>query len=428
MLNWDRRKFLKNLGVGAAALTFPASCIPNLKSGIQSKPNILFVAIDDLRPQLNCYGHQQMISPNIDRLASKGTIFERAYCQVPVCGASRASLLTGIRPTKTRFVDYKTQADTDVENVMSLPAYLKSTGYNTISNGKVFHHIDDCSDSWSDSPWRPLGDWAKRGYLSGGNKKYVAENNGAYGPAYENADVTDNEYSDGKLTDKSIADLKKLKNTNQPFFLSVGYLKPHLPFTAPTRFWDMYNRKDIDLADNPFRPKGAPDAALHDWGELRKYAGIPKTGRLTDDFARTLIHGYYACVSSTDFQVGRLLDEVDRLGLSDNTIIVLWGDHGWNLGEHGLWCKHCNFETSLHSPLILSTPWHKGGQISNALTEFVDIYPSLAELCNLNLPDHLEGKSFVPLLDNPDLSWKEAVFSRYKDGDSIKTDRYRYTE
>jgi len=426
-MSWNRREFLKIVGRSALPLLSANSLLYPLLTKRQS-PNILFIAVDDLRPQLNCYGHQQMISPNIDRLAAQGMIFHRTYCQVPVCGASRASLLMGRRPTRSRFLDYSTRADVDCPDVQSLPGYLKANGYHTISNGKVFHHKNDNSSSWSESSWRPQGEWAKRGYLSYDNKKYVLENKGAYGPAFENADVSDNAYSDGKLTDKSITDLRKLKAANQPFFLGVGYLKPHLPFTAPKRFWDLYRRENINLADNPFRPEGAPNAALHNWGELRKYAGIPKHGPLSEDLARTLVHGYYACVSSTDFQIGRLLNELDQLGLADNTVVILWGDHGWNLGEHGLWCKHCNFETSLHSPMIISTPWHKGGQKTEALTEFVDIYPSLVEICGLPRPDNLEGKSFMPLLENPDHKWKKAVFSRYKEGDSIKTDRYRYTE
>ncbi len=190
----------------------------------------------------------------------------------------------------------------------------------------------------------------------------------------------------------------------------------------------MYKPEEIDLADNPFRPKGAPDAALHNWGELRSYHGIPPKGPLSEELARKLVHGYYACVSCTDAQIGRVVAEIDRLGLRDNTVIVLWGDHGWNLGEHGLWCKHCNFETSLHSPLIVNAPGIAGGGKSNALTEYLDIYPSLCELCDLPKPNHLQGRSFVPLLKNPDLPWKKAVFSRYFKGDSVKTDRYRYTE
>ena len=260
------------------------------------------------------------------------------------------------------------------------------------------------------------------------NQKLIAKDPEKRGPAFESADVPDNAYFDGMIADKGISDLGQLKDLDKPFFLALGFLKPHLPFNAPKKYWDMYEREEIDLADNPFRPKGAPDAALHNWGELRAYHGIPPEGPLPESIARTLVHGYYACVSYTDAQIGRVLAELEDLGLKDNTIVVLWGDHGWNLGEHGLWCKHCNFETSLHSPLIVRVPGAKAGARTNALTEYVDIYPSLCELCELPLPRHLHGKSFVPLLKDPNLPWKTAVFSRYYAGDSVKTDRYRYTQ
>lgn len=423
----DRRTFLKTAGLGTASALIPVSFI-GTGCDKKKKSNVLFIAVDDLRPQLGCYGHHQTISPNIDRLASTGTVFERTYCQVPVCGASRASLLMGIRPTRTRFVDFKTMAEDDLPNAASLPKYLKEHGYHTVSNGKIFHHNNDYQDSWCEVPWRPTGDWVGRGYLSEKNKSIAEGDDQGRGPAFEKYDVSDHVYPDGRLTDKTIADMNRLKEIKNPFFLAVGYLKPHLPFNAPKRFWDLYERENIDLADNPFRPKGAPDVALHNWGELRNYYGIPKKGPLSDDLARTLVHGYYACVSYTDHLIGRLLVELKHLGLDKNTITVLWGDHGWNLGEHGLWCKHCNFETSLHSPLIISSPWHGRGKRTEALTEFVDIYPTICDLCEMPIDGHLEGQSMVPLLENPERPWKGAVYSRYKDGDSVKTDRYRYTE
>jgi len=422
-----RRDFLKAVGMGTAALATPG-CLFAARKGVArvKKPSVLFIAVDDLRPQLGCYGHKQMLSGNIDGLAADGVIFLRSYCQVPVCGASRASLLTGVRPTRNRFISYNVWAEKDLPGALSLPKHFKNNGYHTISNGKVFHHANDCKDSWSENPWRPKGAW--RNYLLEENKKLAREGAGGKGPAFESADVLDNTYFDGMIADKAISDLRRLKDTDRPFFLALGFFKPHLPFNAPKKYWDLYKREEIDLADNPFRPKGAPDAALHNWGELRAYEGIPRKGPLPETIARTLIHGYYACVSYTDAQIGKVLAELDRLGLRDNTIIVLWGDHGWNLGEHGLWCKHCNFETSLHSPLIVAAPGIKGGKKTNALTEYLDIYPSLCELCNLPLPAHLQGKSFVPLMKKPKRPWKKAVFSRYYNGDSVKTDRYRYTE
>jgi iduronate 2-sulfatase len=427
MKHYTRRDLLKAMGSGAVAFGMPELLFAGQENRAgRKRPNVLFIAVDDLRPQLGCYGHKQMISPNIDRLSSDGVTFLRSYCQVPVCGASRASLLTGVRPTKDRFLGYDTWAEKDLPGALSIAKHFKLNGYHTISNGKVFHHKNDCRDGWSEEPWRPKGSWLN--YLLEENKKLVDQGSNQRGPAYEAADVAENAYFDGMIADKGISDLRRLKAMDKPFFLALGFLKPHLPFNAPKKYWDMYKRQDIDLADNPFRPKGAPDAALHNWGELRAYHGIPAKGALPDELARTLVHGYYACVSYTDAQIGKVLAELERLRLRDNTIVILWGDHGWNLGEHGLWCKHCNFETSLHSPLIVRGPGIKAGVKTNALTEYLDIYPSLCELCGLPLPGHLQGRSFVPLLSNPNLPWKKAVFSRYIRGDSVKTDRYRYTE
>lgn len=420
-----RRDFLRTAAVTALTATSP---ITSLRAAPKKKPNVLFIAVDDLRPQLNCFGHEQMISPNLDRLASEGVIFSRSYCQVPVCGASRASLLSGVRPTRNRFVGYDTWQDKDLPGAVSLPRHFKNNGYRTISNGKIYHHANDAKGSWSEQPWNPEvtgGNW--RDYVSQAAQQIAADNNGA-GPAYECADVQDSQYRDGKLADKTMADLKRLKDKDDPFFLAVGFWKPHLPFNAPKKYWDLYERDKIPMADNPVPPKDAPKAAIHNWGELRGYASIPPRGPLSDEDARTLVHGYYACVSYTDAQVGRVLNQLDQLGLRDNTIVILWGDHGWNLREHGLWCKHCNFDTAMNAPLLVSAPSIKGGQESNALTEFVDIYPSLCDLAGLEKPDHLDGQSFFPLLKRPGTPWKKAVFSRYMNGESIRTDRYIYSE
>lgn len=394
------------------------------------RPNILFIPVDDLRPQLHCYGQEQSVSPNIDRLAHEGVVFTRPYCQVPVCGATRASLLTGVRPTRDRFVTFRTNSDEDLPNALTLPQHFRNHGYITISDGKVFHHNGDTAErSWSRPPWLPHHDpdetW--RNYLLAENKAADVSNDHR-GPPFECAEVPDNAYDDGRIADRAIHDLHELAAQDAPFFLAVGFLKPHLPFNAPKRYWDYYRRDDLDLADNPFRPNNAPDEAMHSWGELRHYAGIPHEGPVSEDMAHSLVHGYHAATSYTDAQVGRLLDELDALGLRETTIVVLWGDHGWQLGEHGLWCKHCNFNTSLWAPLIVSAPDMKGEQRCAALVEFVDIYPSLCELAGLPLPDHLEGASFVPVMDDPERPWKQAVFSRYHAGESVRTDRYLYTE
>ncbi len=423
----NRRTFIQRTGTGIAGLAAGLT-LNRGRLEASKKPNILFIAVDDLRPELGCYGRGQIKSPNIDRLAENGAVFERAYCQVPVCGASRASLLTGVRPTRHRFIDYYTKVDDDLPGALTLPGHFKNGGWHTVSNGKIFHHGNDCLTSWSETPWHPKpkrGSW--RNYQLEDNLA-IDEEGTTRGSAYECADVPDNAYFDGMICDKSLNDMRRLAKTGQPFFLAAGFMKPHLPFNAPKKYWDMYRFEDIDPASNPFRPQGAPDAAMHKFGELRRYYGIPEDGPLSEELSRKLIHGYYASVSCSDAQIGRLLDELDSLGIRDNTIVVLWGDHGWQLGEHGLWCKHCNFENALHSPLIVSAPGYGHAVRTNALVEFVDIYPTLCDLAGLETPSHLEGKSLLPLLDNPDRAWKNAAFSRYYNGDSVKTDRYRYTE
>lgn len=425
--NHSRREFLRTLGAGAATLALP-SLLQGQMIDVR-RTNVLFIAVDDLRPQLGCYGDEQIVSPNIDRLAGRGVVFNRCYCQSPVCGASRASLLSGIRPTRDRHFVWDLHADKQWGAPLSLPRHFREQGYHTISNGKIYHHKNDGQGSWSEPPWGPKGNWVGRGYVLEENKKIAREAaTPGIGPAFECADVDDSDYPDGAIADKAIADLKRLKAMGKPFFLATGFLKPHLPFNAPKRYWDLYERDKIELADNPYRPKDAPDAAIHNWGELRQYHGIPKEGPLSEDMARTLIHGYRACTSYTDAQIGRVLKELDRLSLWRNTIVVLWGDHGWNLGEHTLWCKHCHLKTSLRSTLIVRDPWLKGGVKTDGLTEFVDIYPTLCELAGLPRPKHLEGRSFARLLRDPNWPWREAIYSRYYEGESVRTDRYCYTE
>ncbi len=223
-------------------------------------------------------------------------------------------------------------------------------------------------------------------------------------------------------------DLRRLKDREEPFFLAVGFFKPHLPFVAPKKYWDLYDHNKIQIPATYHRPANAPSQAIHSFGELRAYANVPKSGPVSDDMARDLIHGYYACVSYTDAQVGKLLDALHSLGLDDNTIVVLWGDHGWNLGEHTLWCKHCCFETSMRTTLIVKAPHVAGGKKTAGLTELIDVYPTLCELTGLPTPAHAQGQSFAPLLKEPGRSWKPAAVGRFRDGDTIRTDQYRFTE
>jgi iduronate 2-sulfatase len=400
------------------------------------RPNVLFIAVDDLRPQLKCYGKTFMHTPHLDRLAERGVLFERAYCMVPTCGASRASLMTGIRPAPNRFVNYLTWANKDTPDARTLNTHFKEHGYTTISLGKIFHHAKDNVHGWSEAPWRPkTGDYHNAALQT----RAMAEHRQAYpegrkprGMPYETFDAPDNSYRDAENASKAISHMKRFaQDRDSPFFLAVGFYKPHLPFCAPQKYWDLYDASKIDLPHNYRAPEGAPKVALHSSGELRAYAGIPPKGPVALETARKLIHGYYACVSFIDAQVGRLLDALDQLGLAENTIIVLWGDHGWQLGEHGMWNKHSCFETSMHAPLLVAAPGEaavKPGTRVSALTEFIDIYPSLCELSGLPLPAHLQGRSFVPLLKNPQAPWKPYAVGRYRSGDTIRSDQYRFSE
>jgi arylsulfatase A-like enzyme len=394
-----------------------------------------------------------MKTPNIDRLAAEGVLFNNAYCNIPVCGASRASIMSGMRGTSTRFVNWFTKMEEDVPGIPSLPEQFRKNGYRTISLGKLFHHADDCLDSWSISPWRPDQhpgrEWSGRGYLNEKSQRLAASGVSGYGPAFEKGDEPQRKYPDEVLADKAIEQLKGLGKSGQPFFLAVGFFKPHLPFNAPAAYWDMYQPSEEFLADNPYRPENAPDEAFYSLGqlsqqgwpqteedsadvyptkEMRNYTGIPSAGHIPDSLATRLIHGYYAAVSFIDDMVGRVLDGLEKEGLAENTIVVLIGDHGWQLGEHGLWCKHCNFRNVLQTPLLISVPWLKKRHTTDALAELVDIYPTLLELCALDQPGHLEGNSLVPILLAPDQEIKDAVFLRYLAGSTIITKRYAYTE
>ena len=391
----------------------------------EKKPmNILFIAVDDLRPELNFYGASQIKSPNFDKLAQQSLVFNRAYCNVPVCGASRASLLTGARPTRYRFLDFKTSADKDMPEAVTLPMIFKQNGYTTISNGKIFHNIEDDSLAW-DNAWFPEGNI--RDYQLEENIKLNTDEDAIRGYAYEMADVDDTVYFDGRIANKGIEDLRQLKKNKEPFFLALGFMKPHLPFNAPTKYWNMYDEKDIHLPENYFRPESTPKEAFHNSGELRAYYDIPKKGDVDDKTALKMLHGYYACVSYVDAQIGRVLNELENLGLAENTIVVLWGDHGYNLGEHKMWCKHCTFETSMRTPLVVKVPGVTKGIKSDGIAEYIDIYPTLCELANIKPPNHLEGESFVPLLKGEKRN-KDFAISKYGDAIALIKGDLFYTE
>jgi len=330
---------------------------------------------------------------------------------------------------------------------VTLPQHFKNNGWTSISLGKVFHHSEkepgDDPQSWSEPSWyhgEPYRHWfAKESDDFIKRLKKLPEKERPKlirGPPFEAANEPDDSYPDAQTAAKAIETLRRLKSSDKPFFLGVGFVKPHLPFTCPQRYWDMYPANTIKLPDNYYPPEDVPEPALHNWYELRTYGGIPATGGISDETALNLIRGYRACISFMDVQVGRVLGELDRLGLRDNTIVVFFGDHGYHLGENGIFTKMTNFELGTHAPLIVSIPRQKtAGKSTRALVEFVDMYPTLTELVGLPLPAHLEGTSFAPLLTNPNQPWKKAVFSQYlrpgKDkfmGRSVRVDRWRYTE
>ncbi len=293
------------------------------------KPNILFIAVDDLRPELGCYGKLQIKSPNIDNLAAEGLTFINAYCNVPVCGASRASLLTGIRPTMNRFVTWHTYAQDDAPDAISLPEYFQNNGYHTLSLGKVFHHIDDMPESWSEEPWSPVQETGYLDYLSEENNRIMTNaSEGERANPYEAADVDDGSYHDGKIALRAIEKLQQLKRQGKPFFLATGFLRPHLPFNAPKKYWDLYPEESIHLPSNYYRPENTPDIAMPNFGELRAYYGVPAKGAVPDEMAHELIRGYYASVRYVDAQIGKVLDALESLGMAENTTVILCGDHG----------------------------------------------------------------------------------------------------
>ncbi|MFC2130781.1 sulfatase [Bacteroidota bacterium] len=432
------------------------------------RPNVLFIAVDDLRTELGCLGDTAIKTPNIDRLAQRGVTFTHAYCQQAICNPSRASLLTGFRPDSIGVCDLYTNFRDNIPDLITLPQYFKNNDYYTTGIGKIYHNNIQDSISWHEKfhidgfPFDPdavylteenlrlVEEKKQRLIAKGYYERYIDE----YGLWYiktmstEIADVEDNEYYDGAQTDFAIKKLAEFNKRDDPFFFAVGYYRPHLPFNAPRKYWDMYVRENIPLASNDFVPRNAPNFALNDAMELRRSytdfheAPSPFEGKFSEEQKRLLKHGYFASVSYTDAQIGRLLDALDSLGLTDNTIIVLWGDHGWKLGEHNSWCKQTNYEIDTRSPLIIIDPRMKEKNVKcDALVEFVDIYPTLCDLTGLDIPESLHGISMKPLMENPGKEWKSAIFTQHLRGKyrklpdnelimgrAIRTVRYRYVE
>lgn len=405
-----------------------------------SRPNVIFITVDDLRPELGVYG-SPVKTPNIDRLAKKGMTFTNAYCQVAVCAPSRASALTGLRPDSTRVWVLGEEFRKIHPNIVTIPQQFKKFNYHTVSIGKIFHNHMPDSLSFDEPDLRPAAyttrDMVDRDpesfYFDEDLKKELAAkrlerlaknpkryaNGWAYGRSVEIANCPDDSLYDGAQTALAIKTINRIKNKKKPFFLAMGYFRPHLPFVAPKKYWDMYDPKQIPLADNDFIPYNMPSMALYNQREMTacydlEYVKPPAYFRMPENAARTLKHGYYASVSYIDACIGRLIDELEKQKLMDNTIIVLWGDHGWKLGEHNAWGKQTNFLNDTRVPLIVYAPGMKNsGDKNNELVEMVDVYPTLCDLAGIETPDYLQGLSFKKLLNENNITWKQAAFNQF---------------
>ncbi len=420
-----------------------------------ARPNILFICVDDLKPAIGCYGDALAKTPNLDRLAARGMRFDLAYCNQSVCAPSRNNLLLGSRSTSLGIYGLSENFRTAVPDAVTLPQYFKQQGWRTEAVGKILHtghgnHDDEAS--WSLPPIKDkVVEYLDPASTDGGkltreeafftNQKLGQIRSLPRGAAWENLEVPDNAYADGRIADAGIEKLRQAKaRPDEPVFLALGFVKPHLPFTAPKKYWDLHDPAAFPLASRTTPPDGAPAYAGKTLGELNNYKPVPENPPLSDDLQRSLIHGYYASVSFMDAQLGRVLDELDRLELTQKTIIVLWGDHGWHLGDHGMWTKHTNYEQANHIPLFIVAPGvTRPGEHTLQLAETVDVLPTVVELAGLpplKGPQPMDGTSLVPVLKNADARVRDHAyhaFPRQRDGKNvmgraIRTDRYRLVE
>jgi len=436
-------------------IMFFITCQQKTESGQESekqKPNILFIAVDDLRSELGCYGNEQIKTPNLDQLASDGVLFTNHFVQVPTCGASRYCLLTGMRP-KTRAHLYNNIFENEVADKPegSLPEsfihHLRRNGYYTVGIGKISHSADGLVYGYNDAPsdkrelpysWHELvfdsskwkSGWnAFFGYANGENRQSM---NKQVKP-YEAGNVGDDGYVDGITTQLALNKLRELKQNNKPFFMGLGFFKPHLPFNSPDTYWDLYTQDSIHISPNPFIPHNVNIKSLHESSEFNQYElGDEKAGLdhpVSDAYARKLRQAYYACVSYIDQQIGMLIDEIHALDLDENTIIIVWGDHGWHLGDQQMWGKHTLFENALRSTLIIKVPGkNNNGKVINSIVETVDIYPSILELCNIKAPYVLDGESFINVMIDQKARQNNVAYSYFRNGISLRTDQYRLTK
>ena len=411
---FTRRDFLStSFKIGTAAFT--TALLPKSQVNAKDRYNVLFIVVDDLRPLLGCYGHPEIHTPNIDALAERGTLFNRAYCQNPLCHPSRTSMLTGLRPETTGVFSNTVNFRDNLPDAVTLPQYFKESGYHTQSIGKIEHNAlaRDDAYSWSVPSWVPP--WIPF------NPLLI--------PAWRSLDLEDNDLSDGRTADQAVAVLAELQDTQ--FFLAVGFEKPHLPFYAPRKYYELYAQVDFTFPPTSTLPSGTPAIANNKLDGLREYKDIPDDGPLSEAKILELIRAYAASTSYMDAQVGRVLQQLNTLGLSENTVVVFVGDHGFHLGEHGTWRKNTLFEVALRSPMIISVPGQQPNR-TDALVELVDIYPTLCDACQIPVPSELEGLSLTPVIEHPARPWKTAAFSQLNRagarGRSIRTTQYRYTE
>lgn len=422
---------------------FAAVFFSLLLSAARAAPpfNVLFIAVDDLRAELGCYGSPIVKTPQLDALARRGMLFERAYCQQAVCNASRASFLTGRRPDSIKVWDLVHHFRETVPDIVTLPQHFKNHGYVSLDFGKVYHNeaggrappfpFEDPL-SWSAPPVHAVGahwrDWVVPGSQRGPDKKQ--------GPV-QCLDVPDNAYWDGQIAEEACAALRKFHETKERFFLAVGFWKPHLPFNAPKKYWDLYDRAKLPQPDPAKMPVGAPAIASHPSRELRGYAGMSAEGRFSDAQIMELRHGYFASISFVDAQVGKVIAELDRQGVAGNTVIVFLSDHGYHVGEHELWCKTSNYELDTRVPLLIAAPGLKGNQRTSALVELLDLYPTLVDLCQLPAVAGLEGENLVPVLRQPTSPGKVVAVSQHPHpsytpathmGYALRAAQYRYVE
>ena len=422
----------------------------------EDKPNVLFIAVDDLRPSIGCYGDEHAITPNMDRLAGKGLLFNRAYCQVAVCNPSRASLMTGQRPDNLGVWTLPIHFREAKPDAITMPQWFRKFGYTAVSHGKIYHNPTPDPQSWSE----PIKKLPKLPYpYPKGTKKVIKaakkelpdddwRKKSLRPPCFASPDLADNEVLDGARTDLAIEDLRRLSKQDEPFFLAMGYIRPHLAWVAPKKYWDMYDPSKLPVMVDEKINDNTPKYALHNNSELSHYIDLkdmPKPWEeetLSEDQTRSMVHGYHACVSYVDAQIGRLLDVLEEEGAAENTIVVLWSDHGYKLGEYRGWGKMTNYEIDTRVPLIISSPAMKKGQTETAgkktesLAELMDLFPTLCELTGIDMPDFVDGKSLVPILKNPETKVHQGAISQYYrklDGEqymgyTIRTANHRFVE